>query len=210
MDIGANAIINGQTLQSLLRISSKDLANGLDKDTLLREARQDGSFSKWLAQTQWPSLSESAASSACSLMSNNVVDIFAGAWSKFSELTKCAKETVKHPGSTSDVVVGDHDFTYENKPALEILLDGKSVGEIPFTVGVTFTVNAMVLTITSGCVTKVLVGRLKWSAYVKCGSKEVWSHELGELDLPGELKLHDPISILGSKAHDARKLSDHE
>jgi hypothetical protein len=39
-------------------------------------------------------------------------------------------------------------------------------------------------------------GQLKWSAHLKCGNTEVWSHELGGLDLPGELKLRHPISIL--------------
>lgn len=196
MAIDTNVTINGQTLESLFEISSKQLTAKLNKDTLLREAREDGSFSKWLAHTEWPSLSESVASGACGLLSDNVVDVFAGAWCKFSELTKCAKETVEHSGSASNVVLGDHDFTYEIEPKLEILLDGQRVGEIPFAVEVTFTVNAMVLEIASGCVSKVRSGQLNWSAHVKCGSTEVWTRELGGLDLPGELKLRHPISIL--------------
>jgi hypothetical protein len=147
------------------------------------------------------------AAATCGLLSDNVVDIFAGAWCKFSELKKCAKETVKHQGSMSSVVVGDHDFTYEIEPKLEIQLNGKKVGEIPFTIEVTFTVNAMVLEIMAGTVRKVRTGRLKWSAHIKCGSKEVWSHELGGLDLPGELNLRHPMPILRNEPHESSATS---
>jgi hypothetical protein len=52
MDVDANTTLNGQTLESLLKVSSKDLIAGLDRDTLLREAREDGSFAEWLAKTK--------------------------------------------------------------------------------------------------------------------------------------------------------------
>jgi hypothetical protein len=204
-NIDANATINGQSLQDLLRVSSDDIAAALNKTTLRKAVEQDSGFTGWLATAQWPALSQSVATGACSLLSDNVVDIFAGAWCKYKELTQCAEETLAPPGSTSTVTLADHDFTYEIEPSLEILIDGKKVGTIPFAVAVTFTVKAMMLEIASGCVGKVQSGRLSWSASLNCGSSAIWTRELGGLDLPGELKLKQPISILRSKSEASRR-----
>ena len=194
--VAPTATVDGQTLADFLSISTRQLASELDKDTLAAQTIGDEGLSQWLIHTQWSSLSEHAATSACALLKENVVDIFAGAWCKFSELTKCARETLEHPESSSHITLADHEFSYEIEPKLKVLLNGKQAGEIPFKVCVTFTVKGIILELAAGCVSKVESGKLEWAAAMHCGTKQIWSHELHALDLPGQLKLKHPISIL--------------
>ncbi len=167
----------------------------MDSKMLLAAARDDGKqFTTWMTQTQWPHLSVGVAEHVCDFLKENLVGVFAGAWAKYSELKRCAKET-REDGSTMDVALADHDFTYEMEPYVDVLLNGVKVADIPFKVAVTFTVSGLELFLKKGCVYQVRSGKLDCKAEIRCAQSVVWNRELAGVNLPGELHLSKPITL---------------
>jgi hypothetical protein len=77
-----------------LGVTRKELAASMDSKMLLTAARREGKqFSSWMAQTKWRHLPEGVADHLCDVLQENLVGVFAGAWTKFASLKKCARET---------------------------------------------------------------------------------------------------------------------
>lgn len=187
--------IEGRTLEDFLGVTRKELAARLDSKTLVAAARDERKqFSRWMAQTKWQGLPASVADHVCGFLQENLVGVFAGAWSKFAELNRCAKETRKE-GTTSDISLASHDFTYEMKPHVDVLLDGVAVAEIPFTIGLTCEVSGLYLFLQHGCVYQIRSGKCNCKADIRCGETVVWKRNLADVDLPGVLHLSKPIPL---------------
>lgn len=195
MAVSAEATVDGRTLREFLAVTQQDLAARMDSKMLVASARDDGKqFTTWMTQTQWPHLSVGVAEHVCDFLKENLVRVFAGIWAKYSELKRCAKET-REEGSTMDVALADHDFTYEMEPGVDVLLNGMKVAHIPFKVVVTCTVSGLELFLKQGCVYQVRSGKLDCKAEIRCGESVVWNRELAGVNLPGELHLSKPIAL---------------
>lgn len=196
MALSAEATVDGRTLQQFLAVTREELTASMDNEKLMEAAASDGKhFVAWMAQTHWPHFSEQVAEHVCGFLQENSVNVFAGAWTKYAELRKYAKQTLDDPKSTVDVALADHEFTYELKPAVDILLDGMKVAHIAFTIAITCTVTALELSLRMGCVYQVRSGKCDCKAEIQCADNVVWSRALAGVNLPGELRLDKPISL---------------
>jgi hypothetical protein len=188
--------MDGRTLQELLAVTREELAARMDSGKLIASTQDsEKKFSAWMTQTHWPHLSEQVAGHVCGFLQENLASVFAGAWNKYSELKRYAKQTREDATSTVDVALADHDFTYELSPSVDVLLDGVKVAHIPFSIAVTFAVNGLELALKHGCVERVSSGRCDCKAAILCADNEIWSRALAGVNLPGELHLAKPIAL---------------
>jgi len=195
MALKLDATIDGQTLEKFLGVTREELETNLDSKTLVASARDEHKqFSRWMAQTKWQGLPAAVADHVCGFLQEDLVGVFAGAWSKFAELNRCAKETRKE-GTTSDISLASHDFTYEIKPHVEVLLDGVAVAEIPFTIGLTCEVSGLDLFLKLGSVYQIRSGKCDCNADIRCGETVVWTRKLADVNLPGVVHLSKPIPL---------------
>jgi hypothetical protein len=196
MALSTDTTVDGRTLQDFLAVTREELAASMNSKTLVAAAKDDDrKFASWMTQTQWPQLSDQVAGHVCGFLKENLVGVFAGAWAKYSELKKCAKETRADPKSTMDVALADHDFTYEIAPDVDVMLNGVKVASIPFKIAVTCAVSGLELGLKQGCVYQVRSGKCDCNAEIRCAEKTVWTRALAGVNLPGELNLTKPIVL---------------
>jgi hypothetical protein len=192
----AEISVDGDTLQEYLAVTAEELAAKMSSKALLKAAQDEKhKFASWMAKSQWPNLSNLAAEQVCSFLQTDLAGIFAGAWTQYSELRKCARESLENPKSTLAVALVDHDFTYEMEPAVEVMINQVKVATIPFTIGVTFTVKGLELFLRKGAVYQVASGGCDTKAEIHCARNLIWERLLAGTNLPGRLHLTRPIVI---------------
>jgi hypothetical protein len=193
-----SAAINGRSLRELLSVTREELAACLKSDNLVAAARDnEKKFAGWMASTQWPQLNGQVADHLLGFLEENVVTIFAGAWSKYVELRKVARETLDDTKSTAAVELAEHDFSWSINPEIDVLLNGAKVASIPFTIELACVVSALELSLYRGAINRVSSGRCSCKAQISCADfPPVWERSLAGVDLPGELRLTHPITIV--------------
>jgi hypothetical protein len=195
MVVDLDETIDGQTLKTFLGVTREELEARLDSKTLVAAARDEGKkFNRWMAQTNWQGLPAGVADHVCGFLQENAVGVFAEAWGKYAELKRCARETRKE-GTTMDVSLASHDFTYELEPHVDVLLNGVKVAEIPFKIELTCEVNGLDLFLKQGCVYQIRNGKCDCKAGIRCAKTVVWTCKLADVNLPGALHLSKPISL---------------
>jgi hypothetical protein len=192
------ATVDGRTLRELLSVTRDELAACLNSDTLVAAARDnEKKFASWMATTHWPQLTSQIADHLLGFLEENVATIFLGAWSKYAELRKAARETLDDTKSTVDVALADHDFVWSIRPEIDVLLNGAKVASIPFTVELACAVTALELSLCKGAINRVNSGKCNCKAQISCADfPRVWERPLAGVDLPGELRLTHPITIV--------------
>lgn len=198
LPLAAAVMVDGRTLRELLSVTQAELAAHLDSDALVAAARDhENKFASWMASTHWPQLSGQVADHLLGFLEENVVGIFAGAWSKYAELRKAARETLDDTASTVNVALADHDFTWSIKPEIDVLLNGAKVASIPFTIELACAVSALELSLRNGAVNRVSSGKCSCKAQIRCAdSAPIWERPLAGVDLPGEIHLTHPVAIV--------------
>ncbi len=188
--------VDGRTLSDFLGVTRDELADSMDAKMLLAAAKDKRrQFAGWMEQTHWTGLSDQVAEHVCGFLGENLAGIFAGAWAKYSEMTKAAKETLDDPARTVDIGLADHEFEYELEPSVDILLNGKSVAKIEFKITAKFAVSALELSLKKGCAYRVRCGKCDCKAEIACAGTTVWERNLLEVELPGELNLKKPVAL---------------
>lgn len=196
MPVAIDAALDGTKLIDFLDVTRADIAEKLDVHTLLEAAGDEKKqVIARMTETQLSLLPNEVAEHVCGFLQDNVVEIFAAAWSDFYELKRRAQETRDDPATTMDVELASYDFTYEIEPSVELLVDGVPVKTIPFSVVMTCTVEGLVLGLKQGAVNRVRSGRCNAKAQILCAGKLIWERPLFGKDLPGELKLAKPVVL---------------
>jgi len=187
---------NGASLQSFFSVTESDLSKGLTDKVLANAARSDTKeLAEWAGSAKWSGMATDLGHHLTGFLQGNTVDIFAGAWAKCTELKQCLEESRTHPSDTTSVVLTDHDFTYELKPAVDILVDGVRLGAIPFGVTLTCQVSALELQVRGGAISGVRAGSADGAAEVTCAANTIWHRDLAHVKLPGALQFKNPIRL---------------
>lgn len=196
--LSAVATVDGRTLRELLSVTREELAARLNSDTLVAAAHDnEQKFASWMASSHWPQLTSQVADHLLGFLEENVVTIFAGAWSKYVELRKAARETLGDTKSTVDVALADHDFIWSIRPEIDVLLNGAKVASIPFAIELACAVSALELSLSKGAIKRVSSGKCSCKAQISCANfPPFWERPLAGIDLPGELRLTHSITIV--------------
>jgi hypothetical protein len=207
MALMADLTFDGRALGELLSVTPRELAAEMNTGMLLKAAQdEDKQLATWIKKTKWSGLPDQVADRVCSFFDGELVDIFAGAWAKYAELKKCARETCENPSSTMTVALAEHDFTYEIGPAVDVLINGVKLATIPFKVGILCAVSGLELFLKAGAVHDVRSGKCDFKAQLWCAKQLVWERPLMGVDLPGELHLNQSHC---AGASDQRQASRH-
>lgn len=186
---------SNRTFGDLFHLSPEELATRLDDQTLLRSTQDGKRLAKWMAATPVHPARQEVAQHMCNALSDSLVSAFAGAWSKYSDLKTCAKESREDPRSTMDIALAEHDFKYQIDSSVDILLNGVRVASVPFSFAANCKVSGLELSLQKGCVVAVRAGKLDCTAEILCAAQSVWTRSLASVSLPGELHLAKPIPI---------------
>jgi hypothetical protein len=196
MPVTIDSTLDGRKLKEFLNVTKAEIAERLDGRALVEATNNEKEkLIGRMAETQWKLLPDQVAEHLCNFLGENVIDIFAAAWSQLYQLKKYARETREDPKTTIDVELAHHEFTYEMNPSVELLLDGVPVTTIPFHVAMTCTIDGLVLGLKEGAVYCVRSGHCDTDAEIRCADMVVWERPLFRTDLPGELTLTKPLVL---------------
>ena len=179
MPLTAETTIDRRTLQQFLAVTREELSARMDSETLIASARDNKKkFATWMSSSHWPHLSGEVAEHVCGFLQDNVVGIFAGTWSRFAELRKCARETLESPGGTMNLHLADHKFSYAMEPSIDVRLNGAHVATIPFTIELAFAASGLELHLRRGSIDAVRSGKCNCDAHILLAGHSVWAHLL--------------------------------
>jgi hypothetical protein len=194
--MGVEVTENGASLQSFFSVTEAELSKGLTDKVLLDAARSDTKeLADWAGSAKWTGMAPELGHHLAGFLQDDTVDIFAGVWGKCYELKQCIDESRTHPRDTTAVALTDHDFTYELKPTVDVLVDGVRLGAIPFAVSLTCQVSGLELQVRNGGIAGVRTGAADAVAEITCATSTVWHRDLGRINLPGRLKFKGPVRI---------------
>ena len=189
-------LVQDQSLQSFLGLTRDKLAEGLKPDVLLAAADADSrKFGAWLKTANVGSVRAQIADHVCDALKGSIVDVFAGAWAKYSELKKCANETRDDPKSTASVTLAEHEFSYDLEFNVDVLVNNVRLVAVRFQLSLACTVDGITLLLKNGCVEEISGGTAACKAAIRCGSSQVWSRQIAESQLPGNMHLDNPIAL---------------
>lgn len=187
---------NGRSLQSFLEVTEAELTQSLDKKVLADATRSDTKeLAGWAERAKWDGMPQELGHHVAGFLQDDAVDIFAGAWGKCYELRKCLEESRANPRETTAVALTDHDFTYELSPTVDILVDGVKLGAIPFLVTLSCQVSGLELQVRNGAIAGLRTGSADGTAEIACARNTIWQRDLAHVNLPGKLRLKNPIRL---------------
>ncbi len=186
----------GQSLSHLLGATKQTLASGLTDKVLAHAVRSDSAeLAAWAKTASWSGMPDVIASHLMGFLQQDALGIFIGAWSKSAELLRCASESQAHPADTSSVALTQHDFSYSMQPAIDVLLDGKRLGAIPFTIQLQCEVDGLELMLQAGELKAIRCGTCNLSAGIDCAGQAIWHYPAREINLPGEFRFTKPVRL---------------
>src|SRR5215472_4420363 len=117
MTLTIETTLDGGNLKDFLNVTKAEIAEKLDGRALVDTASEEKKqLVARMAETQWSNLPDQVAEHVCGFLEENIVEIFASAWSHFHELKKQARETRDNTKTTTDVELASHEFSYEMEP----------------------------------------------------------------------------------------------
>lgn len=184
------------TLQEILDVRPAQIRAGLSDEQLMQAAAGgQADFRAWLKVGGPLTLSDQMAEHVCGLFDIEVAEIFAGAWRTYEEIKRCARETRNDISRICEIALTEHDFVCEMKADVEVLVNGKKLTSIPFTISTTWNVQSLTLCLKRCGVYKVRSGTCDCTAEIKCADAAVWQRAVASISLPGELKFETPLMI---------------
>jgi hypothetical protein len=117
------------------------------------------------------------------------------AWKKYTELLRYA-DPEKCPADRVYLVsLAEHVIRSEHRPSLEILLNGKKVGEIGFRLEISLALKGFILKIQEGRIKAIHTGECQWTGTVRCEDLILAEEKGASFSLPGVIDLGEGIPI---------------
>lgn len=151
------------------------------KEKITREHRQLG----------WSPVSDLIVEKAGNLLEIDLKDILVGAWKKSEEVLECMNSEDTPPDETRTVALAEHVIRSNHSPRLEVLLNGKPIGEILFHLQLALKLEGFLLIIQGGRIREIRSGVCQGSGLFKCEDIVLLEKKTGPVRLPGTLTL-DP------------------
>jgi hypothetical protein len=129
------------------------------------------------------------------LLSRNLADVAVEAWKTYDDLIAAARNTRDDPRSTHLVDLVDHKLESSYRPAIEMLVNNRSVVIVDVDLRVTFALHAVVVTIEQACLTEVRVARCTVGGSFALQERTIAEQER-DFDLPGAIRLRHGIPLL--------------
>jgi hypothetical protein len=121
------------------------------------------------------------------LLDMDLLELLVSAWVKHRELSALANKE----GEGELVESVEHRLSSVHEPKVELLLDGKCVFVLPLKIALELEFRGVQLLLRGGRVREVRLGELQGTGRLEIAGQEVVQRSLGEITLPGVLRL-DP------------------
>jgi hypothetical protein len=185
------------TLRELFSVDTKDFATrvepGLDGYQAAQKTRQEIAHES--RAIRWPWVRSAIAAESRDLLNLNVVDVLVNAWQKYMQIEQYADPKKHAPEETILVPLATHTVSSEHHPCVKILLQGREVGSIEFTLEFALTLESFVLVIKNGKVAEIRTGSGKGEASLSLRETELWKKELAPVHFPGNIPLASGIPL---------------
>lgn len=116
----------------------------------------------------WEEVADMLCRSVKPLLDLPVREILCSGWTKQAEIEEYIRKSARQGGETFLVPLARHTLRSEHKPAVEILLNQRSLGEIVFHVSLAFTIDGAVLVIGQGHLREAKVRNCIGSGRICC------------------------------------------
>jgi hypothetical protein len=121
------------------------------------------------------------------------------AWARYRELVAAAERTRDAPGRPEDVVLAEHQITWTQHPAVEVIIDGAPVTTLQFDVAVSLTMRGVVAVVHAG-----MLAGLRFGDVLAGARLSIWERELAAREmqcLVGTLvRLGDGVPLVAGAA----------
>ena len=125
------------------------------------------------------------------LLDMDVLELFVSAWLKHREFAALANKE----GEGQLVELIDHAMSSVHEPKVEIMLDAKRVFVLPLKIVLELEFRGVQLMLRGGRVREVRLGELEGKGKLEIAGQEVTKQALGEVKLPGVLRLDPGIPL---------------
>jgi hypothetical protein len=102
---------------------------------------------------------QEAATAAAALLKVDLIDVLARGWREHRDIVAAARRTLAAPVSTELVSMATHEITVEQRPSVNVLVDGQEVATLELGLSIVFDVSALLLGISGGRIIAVRSGR---------------------------------------------------
>jgi hypothetical protein len=142
----------------------------------------------------WISLANRTPDLLQSLIDVPLADTLVGAWKTHKKFSKFKKG--QFPADKISVLpLSTHHIKASRSPYIELFLDGKSAGKIPFQLALDITVDEGVVVIQDGMIKRLEAGKAKVVGTLKCAGEVVAEQASGEFTLPKGISFGQGIAI---------------
>jgi hypothetical protein len=109
-------------------------------------------------------------------------------WREHRDIVSAARRTLAAPGSTELVGMSAHEVTLDQRPSVNVLVDGHQVASLQLGLSIVFDVNAVLLGIGGGRLVAVRSGRCDITATLAVQGTDLLVRHT-RLELPGVIPL---------------------
>jgi hypothetical protein len=132
----------------------------------------------------------------------NLADLIIGALSSYASLQEAAWRTAAAPGTEELVELISHEVALDNRPSIELLVDGAQVATVHLLLSLVINIQALVATVREGRLVTVQLGRCDIDAAL-CIERVPVASKKARLQLPAFLPLGSGIALARTERHEA-------
>jgi len=181
------------TLRDFFGPSGDEWASGAQRtgiEALSQVVSLKENIAREYKQLRWDCLSNLIVEKIGDLLDMDLKDILVGAWQKCEEIGDCLN---KSDGPAADetmaVALAEHTIASHHDPKLDILLNGKRIGEVVFHIQLSLDLQGFVLKIQGGKIREIQAGTCRGSGVFKCEDLVILEKKTGVIQLPGRIGL---------------------
>jgi hypothetical protein len=169
-----------------------DLVQAVQASGVADTVRQElGGFSR---ATQDEAVQQLARISA-EVLDIDLALVLLGAWSRYAALKEAGRRTAAAPESEELVELLSHRVTVDHQPSIDLLVNGKRVATVRFSLQLQVTVDALTATIRRGRLIGLRAGRCDFEASVSIAGNTV-ARRREQLTLPLAMRLGSGIQLV--------------
>ena len=145
-----------------------------------------------------------AATTAAALLKVDLIGVLVRGWREYRDIVSAARRTLAAPASTELVAMSAHEVTLDQRPSVNVLVDGQWVATLQLGLSIVFDVNGLLLLISGGRLVAIHSGRCEITATLAVQGTDLFARQ-AHLDLPGVIPLRRGIRLLPIGEYPARE-----
>lgn len=184
------------TLQQLFGLDRPEAAAtiraGLQEERATEGLRKEAADAPGVHQT---ALAEAAAEKVPDLLNVKVMSILTGAWTKYELLKKYADRREYPPEEIVLLPLAEHTVKSDHHPYVEVLVNGRPVGQVTFDVTVSLKLESFELKLQDGKIKAVNAGTVQGVGEISFYGVTLVKKELEPITVHASINLGEGISL---------------